>query len=716
MKEKEKKKKLPLDAKLLSDAVIELNISRRSVGLYPKEHPITRQSIESAYALLGKLFELRSSITLGVAKNVLVVDEYSLDRNNPVFIEFAAALHAKGLSAITFYSGLEEKELLSLHKLITDKDLPSGQALTELKECRDLRHIRVIPLDVSKLRFVEDVLKHDKDSQHSVLEDYIYGIMEGTLADADEGGVLLSMPPEDVASIISSRPPDTSEEGYDRFITTYLSKKGRKGLKQASLGRFMTLIENLSPSIKEHFLTRTVRHQVFNQKEAEELLRDLTPEDIERMMKIFQKQSALPESLRNFIDRFSSIKQSGGLKEILRSGGSHIHDIEMNEEMVKLFEEDLYEEFVDEKYQSSLEKMLRAKKTDYSPLKLEAQKATNLEVIDSAFSDVILELASFEHIKRDDHIKLLTRLSGLTEMFLETGRLEEVLHIYNTIYSQMLTGNFRDDTSSMIEYFFRSELFTSKILDAIHLWGRDKREAAVKLVKAFKHNLITPLFVALDEEERSSQRRFYLSVLSQLGKDILPEVLKRFDNKNWYIVRNMIYLIRECGGKEYLRQIRAFTKHKNKKICAEALKTLVHFEIPDALTHLRRFLEGNNLELKEYAIKLCGSYRIKKAVPDLIELLEKKDIFGAGLHHKSLAVQALGRIGDPKALDTLKRLFSLKAGLYKGAFRQLRLEIIRSLEHYPFEQAGPVLELALVSGDNEIKALAQKILSSGWDA
>ncbi len=300
MKEKEKQEKLPLDAKLLSDAVIELNISRRSVGLYPPEHPITRQSIESAYALLKRLFELRSSITLGVAKDVLMVEEYTLDRKNPVFIEFAVALHAKGISAITFYSGLKEKEVLLLHKLITDKDLPAGQALIELKECKDLRHIRLVPLDLSKLRFVEGMREESKGSGQAVWEDYVYGMLEGTLADGAAEGILFKIPPEDVANILSSRSSDTTsdtaKEGYDRVITTYLSKKGRKGLNRDSLNRFMTLVENLSPNIKEQFLSRAVKHQALNEKETEEQLEELTPEDVERMMQIFQKQSALPKA------------------------------------------------------------------------------------------------------------------------------------------------------------------------------------------------------------------------------------------------------------------------------------------------------------------------------------------------------------------------------------------------------------------------------------
>src|SRR5512143_3005166 len=84
-KEEKKKEKLPIDAKLLTDAVIELNISRRSVGLYPQEHPITKESLEKAFNFLQKLFEIRNSITIGIAKDTLVVDEYTLERKNPVF-------------------------------------------------------------------------------------------------------------------------------------------------------------------------------------------------------------------------------------------------------------------------------------------------------------------------------------------------------------------------------------------------------------------------------------------------------------------------------------------------------------------------------------------------------------------------------------------------------------------------------------------------------
>jgi HEAT repeat protein len=715
-REKKGKEEQPLDAKLLSDAVIELNISRRSVGLYPPEHPITKQSIKSAYLLLKKLFEIRNSITLGVAKDVLMVDEYTLDRNNPVFMEFAFALHLKSIASITFYSGLEEHEVLILHELISDKDLPAGQGLIELDLYKKLRHIKFVPIDISRFKFVEGARGGEKDSGQIVWEDYVYGLMEGKLEREDAEGVVLKIPAIDVASFINNY-PRASDEGYDRIITSYLSKKGRKETNREALKRFITLVEHLSPDIKKQLLQRAASSTVMTGRDADEMLASVSTEEMERMINLFKSQSVLPESLRNVLDKLSETGIEKDVKpDVIAGGVSIIDDILVNEDMLKLFEEDKFGDFVDEKYQKELNDILKTKFIGDSELIPGAKKSMSPEIIDNAYSDIILELVNFKHIKREDYINLLTRLAELADTFLETGRFDEVLHIHNIVYSRMLTGSFGDETHSMLEYFFRSEQFVSKLVEVLNLWGRNQRDSAIKLARVLKLNLIPRLFESLNIEESAHQRRFYLTVLSHLGSDALKEAADRLDDERWYVVRNMIFLLRISGGKNYIKKIRPLIRHKNKKVRIEALKTLLHFNAPDAFSCLRTFLSGRNSQLKESAIKLSGTYRVEKAVPFLLKILDKKVVLGSDLHCKPLAIQALGKIGDPTALENLKKLFKTRSLLYSGAFQEIRQEIVKSLANYPFEQAGPILELAIASGNEETKAIAEKLISGDWNA
>lgn len=114
-------KELPLDTRLLSDAVIELNISRKNVGIYPPWHIQITKSIDRAYELLQRMFEIRPEMTLGVAKDTLVVGKDYLDPKNPVYRDFALSLNQQGIAAVTFIQGLSREELTRFHKVITTR-------------------------------------------------------------------------------------------------------------------------------------------------------------------------------------------------------------------------------------------------------------------------------------------------------------------------------------------------------------------------------------------------------------------------------------------------------------------------------------------------------------------------------------------------------------------------------------------------------------------
>jgi hypothetical protein len=709
--EEKKKEKLPLDAKLLSDAVIELNISRRSVGLYPREHPIARESIEKAFALLEKLFDLRSSITIGIAKDTLVVDEYTLDRKNPVFKEYAASVHGKGIAAITFYSGLDKDELFGFDELMTAKDGPTGKDLAERTQKNGIKHIVMTPLDISKFGFVEGELRQDGDDT-KIWEEYIYGLLEGKLADSDAEGVLLNVAPEDIADLINKEMSiDTPEVTYDRVITSYLRKKEDSGINSELFTRFISMVQNLSPEMKQQFLKRAFSGPSMDAGEAGRLFSQLSQDDIEKIMAAFSENpSLIPESMRNLMDKLSTATKGAGFFDLVVNRKGLVDDVEIDERIMGLFSLDHFKSFVTDEYQAELERMLRGFDGRKSPLLEQVTSECRDEIIDKAASEVMLELLEVDSTGRDEYLTLLTRLSEMTGDFLQTGRFDEVLDIYNTLYSHALAGKYRTEAAGMLEFSFYAGDAIARMIDAFKLWGRLEREGVVRLAGVLKRYLADPLLDALAEEKDASTRKFYLSVLSGFRSDILPEAVRRLGDERWYVVRNMIYLVRESGGVKYVNEIKPLAKHVDRRISVEAVKTLLHFNVPGAFAYLRLYLHSTDRGLRDQVVKLAGLYKVKEAVPYLIEILDKQDLFRTEWFHKTSVVKALGDIGDPRALDSLTKLYQSRAVVYRSSMEALKVEIFRTLSNYPHALVRPLLEKGLGSKNKEIRAISEKLL------
>ena len=75
---------LNLDTRLLSDFIYALNIARRQILSYPPGHPVINAAAEKLLGLMPQMFEFRSAITIGIARDTLLVGDQALDNTNPI--------------------------------------------------------------------------------------------------------------------------------------------------------------------------------------------------------------------------------------------------------------------------------------------------------------------------------------------------------------------------------------------------------------------------------------------------------------------------------------------------------------------------------------------------------------------------------------------------------------------------------------------------------
>jgi hypothetical protein len=696
--------KIPLDARLLSFAIIELNISRRNVAIYPRDHPSVERSLSNAFKFLKQLFDIRSEITLAIAKDTLIIDHYHLDKKNPVFIDFAHTLSRMNIAYVTLKKGLTKDELYRFHRFITEKI--ENMTVQNLKEA--YRKCDVTHADIGFVDYRKFITREDHSAQQAqkapIWERYIYGLIEGTLQGEAIDNEVKDIPPELLAQLINKvSDRNMKEESYDKVITAYMKSSSESMFSGQDLKRLLSFIERLRPELKERFLSSTVKTFSEDTQSAYQSMKKMSVDEIERFLDTVNKHRiSIPPALTSLIDKFS-------------------YNAEVSSEAIYL-EEDLIED--DEFDLSSLTELFNEEKAgqaditkdlqeiqallafDASELKtsqlMEFENEFNEEFTDKRFHQIILELMVSRTVSADDYQVCVNSIREQAQQLLWMGQYAQLLDALKIFALNKKENRFPDMNSKALQYY-HSPHFMAQVVESFKLLGRQLKKEVWMLCDYYDREIIPYLLDALIKEESQIVRRFLMDVLKLYGDKIIPEAVKRLQDDRWFVKRNMLYMLQDTDTREVSEFIRPFCKDENPKVSVLALKCLLNSRDHYAIEIIRENLVSNSKEVFEQALTFSSSFKLKEVVGDLMSLLKKQERTGTDILDKIPIVKALGEIADPQALDVLREFASSKSIFLKKMLDQLKEEIYKTLKNYPYELVKDLVEAGIESKNDVIK-------------
>jgi hypothetical protein len=709
----DKKENLPLDTRLLSDAIIELNISRHNVSIYPRNHPIVEKSLNRAFDFFQKLFELREEITLAVAKDTLIIDGQSLEKQNPVYRDFALCLSGINIAYVKFIGGLTKDELYSFHRFILKniKGASPEEARNFLQEHK-LVHIAVEFIDYAAFTLHEGQAEQSK-SGVPIWELYVLGLLEGKLKPEEASETIHGLPPELLAALINRVDADTiKEEAYDRVITSYVRISSERAFTARDLRKLMGFINELKPELKSQFLSSAVNSVSRDMDSIHDVLGDMPVDDIIELLSIIDRQKVvIPEALKNVLDKFSRLQldKSGARRygEVLLED-----DILLSPEVTSLLESANFKTFVSDTYQQEIQRLLKfdAKQINTDWIREFDNEWTD-EHIEKIFHQIVMELLSSGdgEIESDEECEhFINILKDEIEQCIDTGQYKRVLDSFRVLES----GGARDRFPGMIAdalVYYHSGEFISMLVNSLRMIGKDRRADALLFCEYYEDKIIPPLMDALTDETSQSIRRFILGLIAHFGEKAVPEAIRRLDDSRWFVKRNMLFILNECGSEDALKKAREFCNDENPRVSFEAVKCLLKAGDSYGARALKEFLRSKSLDVVKRAIALAGAFRVNEAVPDLIHMLKRRTLNGMDFEDKIPVVHALGQIGDPRALDALGDILSSKTFMYKKSLDKLKEETRNTLKSYPHEEARDLMERAgIMHEDHKTGQLAAK--------
>jgi hypothetical protein len=698
--------KIPLDARLLSYAIIELNISRRNVAIYPRDHPSVESSLSNAFKFLNRLFEIRSHITLAVAKDTIIIDKYHLDKKNPVFRDFALTLSRMHIAYITLKNGITKDELYRFHRFITEK---TGHLtvdnLKQVVKKYNVPHMDIGFVDYRKFS-TGDFKPVQQTQKVPIWERYVYGLLEGTLQGEEVSDEVREIPPEILASLlnkVSDQPP--KEETYEKVITTYMKSSSESIFSGQDLKRLLDFIDLLRPDLKHRFLSSAVKTFSEDTASTYESLKKISVEEIERFLDtVNKKRITIPPALKSLIGKFSYNAEDAS--DVIYLEEDMIEDEEfLPSHLTELFSSDNINEHAQTSVAGTdLQEIQNLLDFDAADLKtsqlIEFDNEFNEDLTEKRFNQIILELMSSETPSEAEYQRFADTVKDQSQQLLWIGQYGQILDILKVLEVNKALYRFYDINSKALQYFHSPE-FVLQLIDSLKLLGRQMRKEVWMICEYYDREIIPYLMDTLIEEESPIIRRFLMDLLKQFKNKIIPEAVKRLNNTRWFVKRNMLYILRGLDIKEVSEYIRPYCQDENPKVSLTALKCLLNVKDGYAIETIRRHLVSYSEELFQQALALSGSFKIKESVGDLIQLLNKQEVTGADILNKIPVIRALGDIADPQALDALRELLSRKSIFFRKMTDQLKEEIYITLKNYPYELIKDLVEVGVVS-KNEI--------------
>jgi hypothetical protein len=745
-------RELPVDTKLLSEAVIELNISRKNVGIYPPGHIQITRSIDRAYEILRRLFEIRPEITLGVAKDTLLVGQDYLDQKNLVFRDFALSLHQQGIAAVTFIHGLDKDEMVRFHRVLTTKpdDIRALGGIEKVMSNLSIPHIRILPIDYGSFHLTEEQeIFHPQTKAEGggktgakggagvkasagMWQDFVSHLTEGKLAGPQVQGVSMKdvglIDPAELARLLNERKLDANVamESYDHIITTHMrevaEKKQPTKEQSETLANLNVLLKDLHPELRKQFLSIAVRHIASSAPTAaEEIVGGFTDDMvIEMIAQASIEGREISPTLAGLIGKLSKAQSqtrsqatTGRRGDESKKGGDSLHvpDI-LPEHMKKLFDREKYENYVSKDYDAMLRQMSAGAAVARSHFPLEEHKKSLEDAhLDFQIGRALLAFME-ENIEEEDYKEFAQKLITIMPGFLETGNFELLWDISETLRrhtTEKPVKGIRTIAEESRKTFADSE-FRLKVLKAFDKWMNDKGQEAAGLILAMGAETVPGLLDIYSRDASVGRSRLVLNLLCTFGDRAVREAYKRLRDSRPYYVRNLLILIRRAGNQTSIPYVKQLVKHQDLTVRMEALGTLLHFKDPEAVKLLRDTIHSKDPDVASQAVVLAGQYRVREVTKDVLSHLKRVVLFESDYTVNEEIISALGEIGDAHAIPDLEKLARASWSLYPQSLMRMKELLFGSLGRYPKKSIGNLLKIGERLNSEKIRMACRSLM------
>lgn len=319
--------------------------------------------------------------------------------------------------------------------------------------------------------------------------------------------------------------------------------------------------------------------------------------------------------------------------------------------------------------------------------------------------DILFEILALEK-EPEPYQDAANFLLKVLDALLTLGEFQKASDLLKRVYIILKTYELKD---------WQIEIIRKLIIDAgepqrIERMGRVlEKEEGVRLEDVngylilLQRNAVRPLIELLGELKNSKMRRVVCDALSEIGKNAIELFTSFIDDRRWYLVRNITYILGRIGKEQTLPYIQKAFNHEDVRVRREAVQALGLVGGPKAVALLVKALTDEDVRIRGMAAINLGKVGKKAGLGPLLEVVQSKEFHKKERAEIKAFFDAIGMVGSNEPIPVLQQLLERKSFFGWGKKDEIHIGAANALAMIGTSEAKAILESGKDSKDESIR-------------
>ncbi|RJQ48683.1 MAG: HEAT repeat domain-containing protein [Nitrospiraceae bacterium] len=205
-------------------------------------------------------------------------------------------------------------------------------------------------------------------------------------------------------------------------------------------------------------------------------------------------------------------------------------------------------------------------------------------------------------------------------------------------------------------------------------------------------NAISPLTKILGELKSIHARKKIIDALVHIGTHDISLLLEKLSDARWFMVRNIVHILRKIGDKKAAQHLVRIVKHQDVRVKKEVIRTLGELGDDTVLATLQNCLLDPDISVRKVSLQAIGNIRSLSAREMIMGLISRKDFCDRTFDEKKVFFEVLAKWDDTDVQGFLIRIMKKRALLNRSKQLEVKACAAHCLGMIGKKDALPVLD------------------------